>query len=266
MSAAHSVYRFDAAIVRRPAPSVAKGLRAADRGDPEFAALSVEHDAYVVALEAAGVTVTPLPALDGFPDSVFVEDPALVFPEGAILLRPGAPGRAGEVAAIAPALRDRFDVVLTLPAPGFVEGGDVLVTPGKAMIGLSSRTDRAGAEALCACLAELGHNGEIVETPAEVLHFKTDCSLLDDETVLTTVRLARSGVFRGMNEIIVPQGEDPAANALRINDTVLIGADFSRTAELLDKHDYKVVGVPTTEIGKIDAGLSCMSLRWRRAA
>lgn len=266
MSASHAVCRFNEAIVRRPAASVAKGLRAEHRGDPDFTALSAEHDAYVAALEAAGLEVTVLPALDDFPDSIFVEDPALVFPEGAILLRPGAPSRLGEVAAIAPVLRDRFVVVLTLPEPGLVEGGDVLVTPGKVMIGLSSRTDRAGAAALIACLAEFGREGEIVETPAEVLHFKTDCSLLDDETVLTTARLARSGVFRGMNEIVVPQGEEAAANALRVNDIVLVGATFPKTVELLDKRGYKVAPTPTTEIGKIDAGLSCMSLRWRRSA
>src|SRR3546814_6109029 len=87
-----------------------------------------------------------LPPLETFPDSIFVEDPALVFAEGAILLNPGAPSRAGEVAEIAGELEARFERVLELPG-GFVDGGDILTTPGEVLIGLSARTDREGAEA-----------------------------------------------------------------------------------------------------------------------
>jgi dimethylargininase len=260
------MYRFDAAIVRRPARSVVAGLRAEDRGDPTYEAIKIEHDAYIAALRAAGVEVSILPALETFPDSMFVEDPALVFPEGAILLRPGAESRAGETREIAPALRERFETVLELPSPGFADGGDILTTPKGVMIGLSSRTDRAGADGLIDCLAKLSRTGEIVETPEGVLHFKSDCSLLDDECVLTTARLARSGVFNGFKQILVPEGEEPAANALRVNDVVMVGSDFPQTLEQLDAHGYTVVPLHTAEIGKIDAGLSCMSLRWRPAA
>jgi dimethylargininase len=257
------VTSFDRAIVRAPASSVAAGLRAGDRGDPSFAEVEAEHAAYVAALTAAGVEVTRLPPLDAFPDSVFVEDPALVFTEGAILLRPGAASRAGEVAALAPVLRERFEVVLDLPE-GFADGGDVLVTPHSVLIGLSARTDRAGAEALRARLGELGRKREIVETPAGVLHFKTDCSLLDEETVLTTPRLSASGVFRGrFREILTAEGEEAAANALRVNGVVLASAERPRTLERLSAAGYAVVPLHTAEIGKIDAGLSCMSLRWR---
>src|SRR5262249_50884991 len=100
------------------------------------------------------------------------------------------------------------------------------------------------------------------ETPAGVLHFKSDCSLLDEETMLSTARLAASGVFEGTRVLLVPEGEEAAANALRVNDHVLIGLDFPRTAAMLAGEGYQVVSLPTREIGKIDAGLSCMSLRW----
>ena len=260
-----SVYRFDSALVRTPARSVTRGLRADDRGDPSYDGVVREHDAYVAALRAAGVEVTVLPPLEAFPDSVFVEDPALVFTEGAILLRPGADARTGEVVEIGPALREIFDTVLELPSPGFADGGDVLLTPKGVMIGLSARTDRVGAEALLACLRQLGHDGSIVETPAGVLHFKTDCSLLDEDSVFSTRRLARSGVFDGFRQILVPEGEEAAANALRVNDVVLVASAFPRTIAMLDGLGYKVVPIETTEIGRVDAGLSCMSLRWRRA-
>ncbi len=264
MSQARSVYHFNSVIVREPSRSVVNGLRADDRGNPTYDGVKAEHDAYIAAMRDAGVEVTVLPALEAFPDSIFVEDPAVVFTEGAVLLRPGAASRVDETAEITPTLRDMFETVLDLPNPGFADGGDVLTTPKSVMIGLSARTDKVGAEGLAACIAKLGRKAEIVATPEGVLHFKTDCSLLDDESILSTARLARSGVFKDFKQIIIPEGEEPAANALRVNDVVMVGSDFPRTIEMLDKLGYKVVPMKTTEIGKIDAGLSCMSLRWYR--
>ena len=262
---ARPVFAFDNAIVRRPARSIVAGLRAVDVGPPSHAVVEAEHEAYVAALRAAGVSVEVLPALEDFPDSVFVEDPALVFPEGAILLRPGAASRLGETAQLAPVLRRRFDRVLELPAPGFADGGDVLVTPDTVMIGLSDRTDSVGAKALLGLLAELGRKGVVVATPPGVLHFKSDCSLLDSQTVLATRRLSVSGIFAGLEVINTPDGEEGAANALRINDRVFLGAGFPKTADLLARAGYEVVPLATAEVAKVDAGLSCMSLRWHSA-
>jgi dimethylargininase len=143
-----SMCRFDRTIVRSPAHSVCKGLRAHDGGDPTYEGVAAEHSAYVTVLRDAGAEVTILPPLEDFPDSVFIEDPALVFSEGAIILRPGALSRRGETETIAPTLRGIFDLVLDLPGDGFADGGDVLTTPGSVMIGLSARTDRVGARAL----------------------------------------------------------------------------------------------------------------------
>ncbi|AWM28564.1 arginine deiminase family protein [Sinorhizobium fredii] len=255
------VYHFNSIIARTPSRSVVDGLRAEDRGSPTYEGVKAEHDAYLEAMRDAGVKTTVLPPLEAFPDSIFVEDPALVFTEGAIVLRPGAATRVRETEEIAPTLREMFETVLDLPA-GYADGGDVLTTRESVMIGLSARTDRLGAEALRTCLDRLGRKGEIVATPEGVLHFKTDCSLLDDETILSTNRLARSGVFKALRQMIIPEGEEPAANALRVNDVVMVGSDFPRTIEMLDKAGYKVVPLKTTEIGRIDAGLSCMSLRW----
>jgi dimethylargininase len=98
-----------------------------------------------------------------------------------------------------------------------------------------------------------------------VLHFKSDCSLLDEGTVLSTKRLAAGGVFDGLNIIYTPKGEEGAANALRINDRVLVGKAFPGTIKRLQEAGYHVVPLETSEIAKVDAGLSCMSLRWRAA-
>jgi dimethylargininase len=260
-----TVYAFDNAIVREPARSVTGGLRAVDRGAPSYDGVVAEHRAYVAALEEAGVAVEALAPLEAFPDALFVEDPALVFSEGAIVLRPGAAARIGEAAEIAPALKRRFDRVLTLEGPGFADGGDVLMLPGTVMIGLSARTDRTGAEELVRHLSALGRSAAIATTPEGVLHFKSDCSLLDEETMLSTARLAASGVFKGMRVLMTPEGEEAAANALRVNDRVFVGAGYPQTADMLEDAGYEVVRLQTGEIAKIDAGLSCMSLRWRAA-
>lgn len=259
------VFDFDQAIVREPGRSVVDGLRSDASAVPDFSGVVREHASYVAALRAAGLTVDSLPALETFPDSVFVEDPALVFPEGAILLRPGAATRLGEAEEMRSALTRHFDRVLELRGDDHADGGDVLVTPAVVFVGLSARTTRKGAEALAGKLAELGRTAKIAETPSGILHFKTASSLLAEDTVLATRTMAQSDFFAGFDIVIVPEGEDAAANALRVNDTVLIGDRFPRTIELLAAKGFCVQPLPVTQIGKLDAGLSCMSLRWHTA-
>jgi len=260
-----TVSRFTDAIVRQPARSAVRGLRAVDRGKPNVAALQRQHLAYCAVLERAGVLVHTLPAIEDFPDSLFVEDPALVFGEAAIVLRPGAASRFGEAAALRDELHLRFPTVLELPGPGFVDGGDVLVTPDCIFIGLSARTDRAGAEALVEQLSDLGRESRIVTPPPGVLHLKSACSLLDETTLLATKTLADSGVIEGLAITRVADGEEPAANALRINDSVLLPAGYPRTADRLRALGYTLEILVLDHVERLDAGLSCMSLRWARA-
>jgi dimethylargininase len=212
-------------------------------------------------LRAAGIEVTVLEALEPFPDSIFVEDPALVFSEAAILLRPGAPSRAAEAIELSATLKARFPRLLRLDE-GFADGGDILVTPGRVLIGLSARTDKAGAAGLAALLAAIGRDSEIVNVPRGTLHLRSDCSLVDEETVLATTEIAASGVLQGLRTLVVPRDERSAANALRVNDVVFVRQDCPRTREMLVNHGLNVVALPVAEIAKIDAGLSCMSLRW----
>lgn len=255
------VFDFNRAIVRLPAPSVGDGLRDGDGPSPSFAGIAEEHAAYVLALEAAGAIITTLPPLPEHPDAIFVEDPALVFSEGAIRLRPGAPSRQGEGAALAPVLADQFPRVLEL-TEGHVDGGDVLVTPRTVFIGRSARTDRAGAEALADLLAELGRSATLVDTLGGTLHLKSAVTLIDEETVLATPSVAAAGIFSDFRVLTVPAGEEHGANVLRINDVVLAGNCYPRTLEMLDRHGLAVLPLSVGEIVKIDAGLTCMSLRW----
>lgn len=255
-------FSFNRAIVRAPGHSVVHGLHSEQTPAPSYESLLKEHAAYVIALRDAGLEIDVLPPLEPFPDSVFVEDPALVLPEGAILLRPGAPSRAAERDEMRPVLRRHFERVLELGEGEFVDGGDILVTPRIIFIGLSKRTNRAGAEAIRERLVELGHIGRVVATPDGVLHFKTAAALLSDDTILATPVMAASGVFAEFRIVLTPEGEEAAANALRLNNVVLVGAHYPRTIELLARQGLDVKPISVREVAKLDAGLSCMSLRW----
>jgi len=257
-----TVVHFTRAIARRPSTSSVDGLRSIDRGAPDVDALRQEHRAYVDTLAALGVSVDLLPALEAFPDSLFVEDPALVFPEAAVLLRPGAPSRLGEAAELRPALSARFEHVIELEGDGCADGGDVLLTPEAVYIGLSSRTDLDGATALAGVLASLERRAVVVTPPPGVLHLKTACSLVDDGTVLVTRAMADAHLFPGLDTLVVPDGEEAVANALCVNGVVLIADGFPKTAALLARRGYDVRTLKLDEVMKLDAGLSCMSLRW----
>lgn len=255
------VFDFNSAIVRIPGISVVNGLRAGSGPAPVFASVLAEHQAYITALQAAGVEVTVLDALEQFPDSIFVEDPALVFTHAAILLRPGAPSRRAEARELLATLEARFPQILQL-SNGFADGGDMLVTPARVLIGLSARTDAAGAENLRALLSSVSLVSEVVEVPRGTLHLKTGCSLIDEETLLATEELAGSEALKGFRILVVPPDERGATNAVRVNDIMFIRAGCPRTHDMLVKHGLNVMPLPVSEIAKIDAGLSCMSLRW----
>ena len=175
---------------------------------------------------------------------------------------------AGEGEHLVGGLRDRGRLREQVGQPGDAgvdrgaDGGDVLTTQKSVMIGLSARTNREGAEALIECLAKLGRKGEIVETPKDVLHFKTDCSLLDVDTILATRRLSVSGCFAGYRVIDVPEGEEAAANTIRFNDLVLMPAGFPGTRAAIEAAGFTVREIGNSECAKLDGGMSCLSLRF----
>jgi len=256
------MFEFDSALVRQPGHSVVEGLSSQPGPRPLFAAVAREHSEYVRALEECGLSVELLPPLEEYPDSIFVEDPALVRGDAAIVLRPGAPTRLGEAVDMERVLTRRFGRVLRMKT-GFADGGDLLLTPGGMFIGLSQRTNAAGAAELGELLQQLGIPSQVVSTPAATLHLKSDCSLIDEDCILCTAALGAAGLFDRYRQLIVPHGEKPAANSLRLNDTILVGEEFPLTMELLRRNGYTVRSVPVSAIGKLDAGLSCMSLRWK---
>jgi len=220
--ASESCFRFTHALVRVPGRGVSLGLRAGGGPDPDAAELRNQHRAYVDALTRAGVEVTELAPLEQFPDSVFVEDAALCLGGCAVVLRPGAPSRSGESAALRPDLVAVGLRIVELPATARIDGGDVLVTDTDVFVGCSARTDDAGIAALVEAVEPLGYNVTTVRTPDSILHFKTDCGLLDSTTIFATERLAATGCFDGYDVVLAPSGEEAAANLLRVNDVVFL--------------------------------------------
>lgn len=255
-------YMFTHAIVREPGDSILEGLRAIDTGAPDLSVFKQHHKDYIAALESTGATVIQLAADERFPDSVFVEDSALCLPEGAISMRPGAPTRFGEAAVMHAELSALYNNVVALNGPGHVEGGDILCTENEVLVGLSARTDKAGVSALQTLLTQWGHTLRMVDTPSEILHFKTDCSLLDEETILCTKRLATTGCFDNYRVIYTADGEEACANAIRFNEIVIMPAGFPKTRKLLEDSGFLVHPVGNTEAAKLDGGMSCLSLRF----
>ena len=233
-----------------------------DTGAPDLATFEQHHADYIAALKSTGAQVTELAQMEDFPDSVFVEDAALCLSELAIVMRPGAPSRLGEAARMRPVLEGFYGEVATIKGPGTIEGGDILVTEREILVGRSARTDADGIAELTALVAPYDHAVRKVYTPLGVLHFKTDCSLLDEETILATNRLAATGCFEGYRVIETAEGEEACANAIRFNDLVLFPAGFSKTLAKLTQAGYAVHEIGNSEAAKLDGGMSCLSLRF----
>jgi dimethylargininase len=258
---------FSHAITRKPAASIVRGLRAVDTGSPDLALMQAHHADYIAALRTTGAQVIELDALEDFPDSVFVEDTALCLPQGAVIMRPGAPSRLGEAALMAPHLSALYGDVRRIEGlDSFIEGGDILVSETEVLVGRSARTNAAGIAELGQKLADWNLPLREVFTPPDVLHFKTDCSLLDGDTVLCTPRLAASGCFAGYRVILTAEGEEASANAIRFNSLVIMASGFAATRDNILSAGFDVTEIGNSECAKLDGGMSCLSLRFTPTA
>ena len=253
-------YSFKNAIIRKPNKSIQNGLSSQNL-HPQYEIVAKEHSNYIKAMEEAGLKINLLEPLEEFPDSIFVEDPALTYKSNVIILNPFDPSRNGERNIIKEEIKHLFDNMLFVD-DGYVEGGDILNINNHFIIGLSDRTNKLGAENLSIILHKLGATVEICKTPDDILHFKSECSIVDDDTILVSNKMAQLDYLKSnYNLIELPIGEEGAANSLRINDKLLLPDGFSKAEEMLSKK-YDIIKIKVDEIAKVDAGLSCMSLRY----
>ncbi len=256
--------RFTRAIVRPPAASFAAGITTSGLGPPDLPLALEQHEGYCRALERLGLSLVRLAPDAGFPDSTFVEDAAIVTARGAILARPGAPSRAGEVASLAAALRPWFPELDAITAPGTVDGGDICEAGEHFFIGRSARTNAEGAAQIAEWLAGRGFGSSVIDIrgiPA-LLHLKTGLSWLGGRRLLAAGEIAGHAALRGWEVVRVPDGEEYAANCVMVNDSLLIPRGFPATAALLRDLGYDVVPLEMSEYRKMDGGLSCLSVRW----
>ena len=253
-------YSFKNAIIRQPNKSIQNGLSSLNL-HPQFEIIAEEHSNYIKAIKEAGLQIKLLESLEEYPDSIFVEDPALIYKTNVIILNPFDPSRNGEKNIIKNEIKHFFDNILFVEE-GYVEGGDILNINNHFIIGLSHRTNKLGANNLSKILQSLGATVEICKTPDDILHFKSECSIIDDDTILVSNKMAQLDYLKSHYHLIeLPIGEEGAANALRINDKLLLPDGFVKAEEMLSKK-YNIIKVKVDEIAKVDAGLSCMSLRW----
>ena len=229
-----------------------------ERQSIDIAKAVAQHDQYEARLASLGIAVVSLPALADQPDAVFVEDPAIVLDEVALMTRMGAESRRGESASLAEAIA-RFRPLRWIAAPGTLEGGDVVRIGSTLFAGRSARSNDAGIAQLARELAPFGYAVRAVEMRG-CLHLKSACTYLGQDTVLANrgwVDLAPFGKARGID---VAPGEPAAADVLAIGDTAMVPASFPETARTLDRAGWRVLAIDVSELQKAEAGVTCMSL------
>ena len=253
-------YKFKNIIIRKPNRSIHKGL-SSQNINPVFEKVLEEHNNYVKIMNALDLNVNLLEPLENFPDSIFIEDPAIIYKSSCIILNPSDPSRNGEKKIISEEIKKFFDDLIFIEN-GFVEGGDILNIFDHFVIGVSQRTTKIGAESLKNILISLGATVSICETPKNVLHFKSECSLIDGDIILVSSNMAKLEYLKSNYKLVeLPIGEEGAANSLRINNKLVVPDGFSKAEEILSKN-FDIIKIKVNEISKVDAGLSCMSLRW----
>lgn len=281
------------ALVRPPAPNFSEGLTTANLGAPNYERALAQHEGYCAALERCGLTLTRLEPDERYPDSTFVEDTAVITERCAVLTRPGAPSRSGEVARIRKLLSSFYSSFLSIEPPGTLDGGDVCEAGNHFFIGISERTNESGADQLAELLASVGYTSSFIDirgmmsVPGAVatgsgltanesvpravatrsvslgiLHLKSVVASLGDNRLVVIDSLANREEFRGFDLLRVEAGEEYAANCVSINDHVLVAAGFPVFERAIRQLGYQTIALDMTEFQKMDGGLSCLSLRF----
>jgi dimethylargininase len=244
------------ALVRRPSQNFANALSE----HPEATSINLQkarqqHSAYYKALQIAGLGVEVLEPLDDFPDSVFIEDNAVILEGRAVLCSMKEASRRGEVSYLADALQSRLPV-LRLQPPVFIDGGDVLQTEDTVFVGQSQRTSTEAIEALQSLTSK-----QVV--PVQVkqgLHLKTSVSFLGKNLLVINSAQVETEPFRDFEWIEVDEDEAYAANCLTVGDHVILPAGFPKLEQRIQAHGFSTLPGEMSEFQKADGGVTCLSL------
>ncbi len=234
-----------------------------ERTHIDVATAQRQHDDYCSTLAELGVSVIALDGNEAYPDSVFVEDAAVVVDEIAVICSPGAASRRGETDLIERELsKHRETYRIRLPAT--IDGGDVLRVEKKVFVGLSSRTNLQGFGEMRKALSAFGYIVEAIETKGS-LHLKSACTAISDETLIVNPEWIDTSLLAGSRLVPTAPGEERSANVLRIGDTVCVQAGFPRAVEAIEKLGEKIRLIDASELAKAEAGLTCSSIVFETA-
>ena len=255
---------FSKAITRKPGGNFSDGLTTGSLGVPSYSKALDQHLHYCKALELCGLQVMTLEADLQHPDATFVEDTAILTRYRAVLTRPGAKSREGEVAQIREPLGHSFRTFHQIHAPGTLDGGDVCEAENHFFIGISRRTNEEGARQLSEFLALEGHTSSLVDIRGMngILHLKSGLTYIGNNYLIVNTELSSHLQFRDYNLLRVEAEESYAANCLRINDRVLVPSGFPGLENSLKRLGYTVLPLDISEFEKMDGGLTCLSLRF----
>jgi dimethylargininase len=235
-----------------------------ERTPIDYAKAVEQHDAYEAALRRVGCEVRRLPDAPDLPDSVFVEDTVVVFDDLAVIARPGAASRRGEVDAMAEALRP-YRRLAFIQTPGTLDGGDVLVTPGRVFVGISGRTNADGARQLATHVSPLGF--ETIPVPVTgCLHLKSAVTTIGGlrpqgrSYLVINPEWVDPAIFREYELIEIDSSEPMAANVLTVCDRVICADDHHKTRRRLEAHDFVTVPVPAGELARAEGGVTCCAV------
>jgi dimethylargininase len=252
---------FSNAIVRRPGKSLADGLTTAGLGTPIYEKALAQHNAYVNALKTCGLEVFVLDAIEQYPDSTFIEDIALLTSECAIITNPGAPSRKGETFGIKEVLDNYYTNIEEIKDPGTVEAGDIMMVGSHFYIGLSARTNKAGAHQMISLLEKYAMSGSVIKLE-KVLHLKTGLSYLERNNLVAAGEFLEREEFENFNILAIDNDESYAANCIWVNGNVLVPKGFPKAKQTIEDAGYPTIELDMSEFRKLDGGLSCLSLRF----
>lgn len=256
--------KYSHVIVRRPCKALVNGITSGlYPGKPDYELACRQHDAYIEALRACGAEVTVLPADEQYPDSCFVEDPAVLTRECAIITNPGAESRNGEKKGILEAVRKFYpeEKIEYICPPGTLEGGDVMMVGDHFYVGRSARTNAEGIRQFAEILAKYGMTCSEVELQ-KVLHLKTGINYLENNIMLVSGEFTEKAEFASYHRVVIPEEKAYAANCIWVNDTVIVPEGYPNVLEAVKECGYRTLVVDTSEFRKLDGGLSCLSLRF----
>jgi dimethylargininase len=247
------------AVTRAVSPAIVNcELSFIGRNSIDLATAQEQHHSYEILLGNLGARVISLPAEPDLPDSTFVEDPAIVLDELAVILPLGTETRRREAPSLAKALA-KFRKLESVSLPGTLEGGDVLRIGRKLFVGLTKRSNAEGIRQLAAVLAP--YNYEVIAVPVTgCLHLKSAVTYLGRDTLLANRAWFDTKALTGHDWIDVDPAEPHAANALELGGAVIFPASFPRTLARIEAHSFFVTPLDISELQKAESGLTCSSL------